>query len=363
MKTIKLLTILLSLFLVMSCDTYHQVITHVNRDGSIERTVFARGDSAFMAGNNAGNPFQFDLTDQWTVTRYDSVINRTFWGKDMKFNVSVHGKFTSPEEYTRLTQAKEEYKQLVLPTEKLQKKFRWFYTYYTYNAVYNNLSARLPIPMDLYLTKEEQLMYFQSNLSAFEGRNGLEQHAVLDDITDKCEQWYERSVFQITFDAVAEILLESGETEYNSRLQNLGDTLFIMAKPKLDKADASSNLITAVLDQYFSTNYFTTFLLANGTAVEDRIEQKSKLLSLFENSLSFSLEMPGSITQANTQLRDGNMLVWKVDAFRFLTDDYSLQAQSRVLNVWTVVLTLLLLVIGIGLVLKRKDKTDHPEHH
>lgn len=41
------------------------------------------------------------------------------------------------------------------------------------------------------------------------------------------------------------------------------------------------------------------------------------------------------------------MLVWKVDAYRVLADNYRLQAESRVMNIWAFVLTGLLLVVAL----------------
>ena len=52
--------------------------------------------------------------------------------------------------------------------------------------------------------------------------------------------------------------------------------------------------------------------------------------------------MPGELLSSNTVSAEDGMLVWKVDAYRVLADNYRLQAESRVMNIWAFVLTGLL---------------------
>jgi putative transmembrane protein len=57
--------------------------------------------------------------------------------------------------------------------------------------------------------------------------------------------------------------------------------------------------------------------------------------------------MPGELLSSNTVSVEDGMLVWKVDAYRVLADNYRLQAESRVMNIWAFVLTGLLLVVAL----------------
>ena len=50
---------------------------------------------------------------------------------------------------------------LAVPKEKLEKHFRWFYTYYTYTCDFQEIKDKGPIPMDKYLSKAEQLFLLQ----------------------------------------------------------------------------------------------------------------------------------------------------------------------------------------------------------
>lgn len=348
MKTIKLISISLFLMLATSCESYQQVHTRINRNGSIEREVYADADSAFMAGNMESNPFLFIPDGSWEVTRYDSAFACVFWGKNVKFNVRAKKKFSSFESYINHTQAKEDQQPMVLPREKLQPKFRWFYTYYTYSATYESLAQQLPVPLDFYLTKDEQQILLQGDTDAFEGMNGIEQYNRLDDIAERFEQWYQQCEFKITFDALCEHISDSEDSKYTSALPTIREDLFAMAKKKNKLGNITSTLIAELLDKHFKTDFFSAFLSNYDNEVEKRIEDKARLLTLFENSLAFSIAMPGKVIETNATLRDGNSLLWKIDAYRFLAHDYVLQAQSRELNVWALALTLFLLIAGIG---------------
>lgn len=351
MKKYKLISLLL-LLLITSCSTYQQVNTRINRDGSMEREFFAYADSAFMAGNADNNPFLFLLSDKWSVTPHDSVFIRNLLGEDVKLNISARAKFNSPEDFGHTVQARKSLQQLALPRETLQKRFRWFYTYYTYNAVYTTIRDSLPLPIDVYLTNREQRILFQNDASAFEGMNGIEQAELLDDITGKFERWLQHSEFKITLDAFAQQLRESGEATYSTQIPSLHHTLFELIKKNIDNINITPRFIATLLDKHFNNTFFSGFQAKNNQAIENRVEQKTAVLELFEHKLYFSLELPGNVTQANTRLRDDHSLVWKVDAYRFLTHDYVLEAESRMANVWAFVVTILL-VIAICLLIIR----------
>ena len=137
MKTKNLLPILLLAVSMVSCTTYYQVKTQVFPDGSARREVYAFGDSAFMAGNRAQNPFMFSLDSGWTVMRFDSVRMHNYFGEKEKINVCASREQASVDLFSEQVRPKDPmFRPLVTPRETLTKHFRWFYTYYTYNGVY-----------------------------------------------------------------------------------------------------------------------------------------------------------------------------------------------------------------------------------
>jgi hypothetical protein len=64
------------------------------------------------------------------------------------------------------------------------------------------------------------------------------------------------------------------------------------------------------------------------------------------------LVMPGKVVSTNAPHCENDKLTWQLNAYRFLPADYILTAESRRLNLWAVILTLLLLG-GITYIFRR----------
>ncbi len=78
-------TLLLLLSLGMtSCSTYYRMTSRIDTNGSMHREVYARGDSAFIAGNKTHNPFLFQLDTDWQIVNLDSTLKFNFWGEEEK---------------------------------------------------------------------------------------------------------------------------------------------------------------------------------------------------------------------------------------------------------------------------------------
>lgn len=81
-------TLLLLLSLGMtSCSTYYRMTSRIDTNGSMHREVYARGDSAFIAGDKTHNPFLFQLDTDWQIVNLDSTLKFNFWGEEEKLNV------------------------------------------------------------------------------------------------------------------------------------------------------------------------------------------------------------------------------------------------------------------------------------
>lgn len=103
---------------------------------------------------------------------------------------------------------------LAIPTEQLKKRFKWFYTYYIYTATYKELPDKGPVPLDKYLNKEEQIIWFRGDNAAFSGMNGIEQNDKLDKLEAKFGEWYNRSQYEIIWEVIRQFTSQKGDTVY-----------------------------------------------------------------------------------------------------------------------------------------------------
>lgn len=84
MKTNHLFIAALLLLGTVSCGTNYRMTSQIGSDGSIYREVYARGDSAFIAGDKNHNPYMFQIDAGWQIVKLDSAIKFDFWGGERK---------------------------------------------------------------------------------------------------------------------------------------------------------------------------------------------------------------------------------------------------------------------------------------
>ena len=348
-------TLLLLLSLGMtSCSTYYRMTSRIDTNGSMHRVVYARGDSAFIAGNKTHNPFLFQLDTDWQIVNLDSTLKFNFWGEEEKLNVKACRNIPLINgEYFSISNGKEQMSSLAIPTEQLKKRFKWFYTYYIYTATYKELPDKGPVPLDKYLNKEEQIIWFRGDNAAFSGMNGIEQNDKLDKLEAKFGEWYNRSQYEVIWEVIRQFTSQKGDTVYVNRLNELKETVYTNHLSGKDSCgDAGIDDVCALFDKVGQTNYYLELYKAHAKAMDNMCEQKIKIAEVFYHAIQFELTMPGTLLSSNASLSTNNIMVWKIDGLRLLTGNYVLTAESRVINYWAFGLTLLIILATLGIFIK-----------
>ena len=348
-------TLLLLLSLGMtSCSTYYRMTSRIDTNGSMHREVYARGDSAFIAGNKTHNPFLFQLDTDWQIVNLDSTLKFNFWGEEEKLNVKACRNIPLINgEYFSISNGKEQMSSLAIPTEQLKKRFKWFYTYYIYTVTYKELPDKGPVPLDKYLNKEEQIIWFRGDNAAFSGMNGIEQNDKLDKLEAKFGEWYNRSQYEVIWEVIRQFTSQKGDTVYVNRLNELKETVYTNHLSGKDSCgDAGIDDVCALFDKVGQTNYYLELYKAHAKAMDNMCEQKIKIAEVFYHAIQFELTMPGTLLSSNASLSTNNIMVWKIDGLRLLTGNYVLTAESRVINYWAFGLTLLIILATLGIFIK-----------
>ncbi|WP_455585511.1 hypothetical protein [Bacteroides sp.] len=348
MKMNKLIVIIVLLLGTVSCETSYRMVSRINTDGSLYREVYGNGDSAFVAGNRTRNPFLFQIDSDWQLVKLDSSVKFNFWGEEQELNVKVYR--TIPEvdgEYFRVSDTKEYASPLAVPKEKLEKKFRWFYTYYSYRATFAELPDKGPVPLNKYLTDEEQQIWLRGDKNAFSGLNGIELNNRLDDIESKFWKWYNRSQYEISLEVIARFASLQSDTSYVQRLREFKEVVYDKYLSK-KQDDTTPEEVCGFFDDFERANHFSDLYKTNKENMDTMFEERSRIVELFGYAVRYELTMPGRIISSNAMLQDSHSsVVWKIDAFRLLADDFTLTAESRVPNYWAFAVTLLVILFAI----------------
>ena len=234
------------------------------------------------------------------------------------------------------------------PSIIFKKEFRWFYTYYSYTETYPPFSVLTKIPLDHYLTSEEQTLWFQGNDPAFQGKNGTELCDLLSKIEPKAYLWLNHNLFAESYAAIDRLLPDH---PFKNRFEAARDSIFRLNQDKYDALDAK---LPEMLDNYFKTDYFSRHGQRIDSLDDPELNHKLDSLDLYEITFQYELLLPGKILSSNTRQTTAGKLSWQLDAYRFLPQDYVMTAQSRAINVWAFALTALLLLTALYFIWKRK---------
>lgn len=315
MKNNHLLSALLSVFIVSSCTTYYYVQTEVGNDLSVDRNVHASGK------DKAHVEFPFYLSDGWTVSKVSESIEIDFYDVREKMEYVAHKNASSIGEVN------------LAGMESIDKRFRWFYTYYDYRAVFDGLRDRLPIPFEGYFTEEQLELYFRGSTPPGDW-NGIEMYCLLDSITRNFAEWYSDATYFVMCD-VFEPFCTSGQIEALNALKDRfmegmeHEAMFAMRPDEFEE-----RLAAIAPEAGFGKVYED-----NSREIEAAYEIKTETLDCFESSYMFAIDMPGGYLDGNAENFIDDNPAWKVDAYRLMCGDLILEATSRKVNLWAFILT------------------------
>ena len=327
-----------------SCGKSYRMITIVEKDGSFQRIVYAKSDSAFfLLRDMSKNPFMFDIDSNWIfieekMEMVDKNGNKT-WMQ------GISRQFKSFDEFSEKLKFHEINRPLSNPKESLNKKFKWFYTYHTFNANYQRIMADLPVPLDKYMTETEQKLMFHGDLQQYAGWNGIEISEDLDELGKKFKNWYAHNLFEIYFNSIYQIATKHN-FKYATQMPEIKDSLYQLNIKKIKSVEnIEITDIVYMLDDFFNTSDFSSFY----DSYNKEMEYYTSLFStdIFGNEINYELILPGKIIQTNAPVISGDTLKWKMDAYRILPSDYVLSAQTRTANIWAFVVTALLGLISV----------------
>lgn len=313
---------ILSIVSVSSCSSYYYVVTDVNEDMAVERTVYKEAEDADSA-------LRIDF--------YDQVCNMCEDCRMQADHISSLSFLPDPDQKDN---------PLFNPVETVSKRFRWFYTCYDYRAEFKSLKDRLPLALDGYMTPQQRALFFTGN-NPPQRWNGLEMYYLLDDLNTKFARWYSDAVFIVLRDILRPycndgqaLILDGCKDEF---MKDMDRTLIFAMEP---------DDFVERLSEVHPDAGFDEVLGNNRDAVDSLYQKESELISYFGYSFVFNTRMPGRYYDGNAvDFIDGNPS-WKVDAFRLMEDDLVLEAVTRKLNVWVFVLTFVLIILLLQLFAK-----------
>jgi hypothetical protein len=313
------------------------VTTTVHNDGSFTRLITISGDSSDVIKTDL--PYPIDTS--WTrALRKDSTDTAKFivtYTKDFRNDGALNSEILADTGWMR---------QLVRHID-IRKKFGFFYSFIEYREVY---SAANPFPALSYkdhVTPEDYLWATRQK----------EIQNPADSIKRKQAE-----------DTVIAYLMLSASNEIE---KILAEGITRLNDPKLDpkKVIQYHDSIYTVLSKWDAGNpgdFIDHYCKWTADSSVLRLRDlKPNLFADFDRKVEFlgsvlmmqdfrvEAELPGVITATNSSVLKGNRMSWDVFPMAFLLEDYKMEAESRVVNLWAFILSGLVLLTLIALLVIR----------
>ncbi|MCX6244293.1 MAG: hypothetical protein NTU98_06255 [Bacteroidetes bacterium] len=334
MKTRHLVIGLVILIVALSACREITVRTTVNSDGSFTRIITVSGDS----GDAFKQELPYPVDASWTMTSKKDTA-----GKD-KFIVTYTKNFKDCEELKAGIGRDTSWLRQLVRSIDIRKRFGFFYSYVEYKEVYPAANPFTTLSYKDHVTKEEFLWLTRKH----------PVQSPSDSIKRKDAE-----------DKVMAYLVESATAEAE---KILAEGIRKLNDPNLDekKAGEFHDRISAALSKW---NYKDAGVLIDslriwtGNSAAERLKEiQPPLFQEFNRKAKFlenllpmeefhaEAELPGLITGTNSSVLNGNRVSWDVFPMAFLLEDYTMVAESRVINVWAFVLSGLI-VLGLLILL------------
>lgn len=340
-----------ALILVLSaCGVNYKIITKILPDGSCERTMIATGDSAHVNDKL----FVIDIDSSWTRDlkwSYDTSENKKI------FILTVKKHYPNVSEMNREFYKDTAVTDRPLTSQKLVKKFRWFYTRYEYKETYHQQFPFKYFPISNYLTPRE--IDFEINDESdsvfFAGKDSAEIKKIKDEVDNKMGKFLADNMFEGFYQRLL-IVGHKGKTDLLEKYdllkkkEELRRIVFYgndSSQFLFDKEfDARSILST--FDSVFNTKDFTNILKEDPTAFKSYNDKQSNAFAnLDESDYVHSVSMPGKLVSTNATGFEDNIPEWKVAPDNYFFSDYIMKADSRRTNTWAFVVTGIILLLSL----------------
>jgi hypothetical protein len=353
MKLFRLLGIsVIFCFFTNSCLEY-QFTTRIFPNGSCERIMTVRGDSADLM--NGIIPVPKDSAWKINITHVA--------GDPKKYELTAIAHFPNVEYLNKFFYKSVDSMPAVSIKAELKKKFRWFYTYIDYKETYFAFTPYRKVPIAKYLKDEEVKILFagddkivyQPNEDIIRLRrdsldkiklthtDSLKMEKKKEDIEKRYNEWLAESIFENVY----EILAERAD---KIKGKDINKDIVIAAKDSIFAALRRDNKFT-MGDEVQKNDYFTEAILSeakkhypieqlshskylDSLAYEEIGHRYDKMQSITSNTYGNQLLMPGIITATNAKSMNGNILSWEIEPGEFFFYDFVMSAESRMMNKW-----------------------------
>jgi hypothetical protein len=332
--------LIMIILMALSCDEPKTIVTNiVHPDGSVTRKIEMRNNKNKFELQDLQVPF--DST--WVIKDTINIGDK----RDTTLIKTAEKLFKNADEISKSYLADRGGNRECSRKASFAKKFKWFNTEYRFcELIERKMSNGYPIRNFL---NQEELNYFYSpesvNSEKLKSADSLKYEAIGDSVNTKTDKWFIKSL-------ISEWIWEfSRLTEGKTGKELTWESL--KAREEIAEADGDK------FDSLWTNGIILKEFVGEKNAVRYKTEADSALavvdkvaLGSFKN-YSVRIIMPGKVIGTNGFIDDTEALLWPVKSDYFMTEQYEMWAESKVINIWAWAVTgAFILFVIIGLLIK-----------
>ena len=229
-------------------------------------------------------------------------------------------------------------------SSKLEKRFKWFYTDYTFTETFAYEDSTLfPIPLTKFLSADTASFWFTGQPDLTQNLSGAEQKDLLDEIEKKIDKWTNANWFY----EICNVIIANYDKIQNppvskERFSIVRDSLVMLpCVLNAKESEGQGNNITNLIGDAFQSDAYNQFF----QKYDGGFKSYKQLLSFGSN---YDLKMPGTVIDAGMGQYDGDVIHYRLGGEQMIPGDYTITATSRVTNIWAFIVTILVIILAIG---------------
>lgn len=338
------------IFLMVSCEDF-TVTTEIFPDGSCEREFVVFSESRFIFDG----PFIIPKNDSWETKEERDTDDKK------KIKYTAKKKYATVAELNENLQTLQTKPYYIQTPIRLEKRHHWFFTYFTYIEVYQDLFPFKSIPISSVFAPEDLsiLMDFIRNEEEAEENYPAE---TLENMENKFMDFLIRAVYEDFFNLLLREAKRPENKEFNVEriIQDKDQILQIFLK-NLDEIEENSDHILKIFENYYQDVSIWKLKEQNEAAFKEFDYKLNIIDEMIGDKFLNKVKMPGLITSTNALSIEGSTAIWEFEADSFFLQDFDMFVESRMVN-WlaagiTIGMFIAFLFSLITIALVRKKKT------
>ncbi|MBK5277659.1 MAG: hypothetical protein JJE09_02230 [Bacteroidia bacterium] len=312
--------------------------TTVHEDGSLDKIIVLETE------DTTKNFLGIGTTSGWILNTKE--VENT--DKNKKWTVTYRKNFASSKDANLKLAASND--TLFRVSSRFDKKFRWFYTHLYYADTYHCIN-RMVLPPDNYVTQEDyafidRLPSEGTIISKADSLYLTELHKKIFDV------YGIRAIYEAYYNLDVKLIKEGGlENRWIDTLQKHKENVFTYL---VKKQDVKDDYMFSLMDSLGIPLPYTEIRKRYDELYKKEDAMLNFINHASEGKYTHKINMPWNVIRTNADSISNNQLFWNPPSLKFLLKDYTMYAEVRKINLWSIVVSAMVIVFTAYLFLRKR---------